>query len=109
MDIERTLKQLEDENSVDQNPYVRHCLEEARVHLLKAWECVVSARENPRQQYEESLEFYKMMFKLLPVITVLQSYGPQLLGQEMEDNLSRTQSSIPTTEDNYGPATPPHH
>jgi hypothetical protein len=107
--IEITLQQLENENTINPNPYVQHCLEEAKMHIVKAQEFLVSARANPQQQYEESLEFYKMMFKLLPVITVLQSYGSQLLGSEMEDNLSHTQSSTPSDEDNSEPATPPRH
>lgn len=111
--IEFTLQQLEThvlptiENTNDPNPYVQHCLEEAKIHLLKAQECLVSARVNPQKQYEESLDFYNVMFKLLPVITMLQSYGPQLLALETEDNLSNTQSSNPSTEDNFEPVTPP--
>lgn len=113
--IELILQQLETyvlptiENTDNPNPHVQHCLEEAKMHLIKAREFLVSAIVNPQKQYEESLEFYTFMFQILPVITVLQSYGPQLLGLETVDNLSDTQSSNPSTEDNYEPATPPHH
>ena len=97
------------ENTNDSNPHVQHCLEEAKIYLIKAQEILVSARVNPQKQYEESLEFYKIMFQMLPVITLLQSYGPQLLYQEKEDNLSNTQSSNPSDEDNFEPVTPPRH
>ena len=113
--IELTLQKLETyvlptiENTDDPNPHVQHCLEEAKMHLLKAQEFLTSALVDPQKQYEESLEFYKMMFQVLPIITILQSYGPQLLGQEMVDNLSDMQSSTPSTEDNSEPVTPPRH
>jgi hypothetical protein len=113
--IELTLQQLETyvlpiiENTDDPNPYVQHCLEEAKMHLIKAQECLTSALVNPQDKYEESLEFYKIMFQILPIITLLQFYGPQLLYQEMEGNLSDTQSSNPSNEDNFEPATPPRH
>jgi len=110
--IELTLQQLETyvlptiENTNDPNPHVQYCIEEARMHLIKAREFLISARINPQKQYEESLELYKMV---LPIMTIVQFYGPQLLDLETVDNLSHTQSSNPSTEDNCEPATPPHH
>lgn len=91
----------------DSDPHVQYCIEEAQIHLTKAREFLASALIDPKKQYEESLEFYKMMFQILPMVTILQSYEPPLLGQETVDNLSDTQSSIPSTEDNYEPVTPP--
>ena len=91
------------------NPDAQHCLEEARGLLERAQELLRGAVLDPGAQYQESLRFYQCMARVLPLMVLLQSSGPQPPDPDTVDNLPDTQSSDLSDEDNFYPATPPLH
>ena len=103
----RVLPHLETINQAD--PAVQHCLEEARTLLHRAQEFLQGATVDPQTHYEDSRRFYRMFYRVLPLMVVLESYAPPLPDQGEVDSLSDTQSSDLSDEDSYYPATPPHH
>jgi len=89
--------------------YTQFVLNEAKYHMDIARELLTEGIKDPEKHYRETKKFHATLAKLFPFMVLLQSYEPPLPDEEMEDNLSDTQSSISSDEDSYAPATPPHH
>tara|TARA_B100001996_G_scaffold382898_1_gene376194 strand:+ start:3403 stop:3747 length:345 start_codon:yes stop_codon:yes gene_type:complete len=87
--------------------YERFCVNEAQYHINRANELLTDGLNNPKKYYEEGQEFYQIMVKMFPFIILLQQCNaPQLHDSDEEDNLSSTQSSVPSDEGSFEPVTP---
>jgi hypothetical protein len=91
------------------DPAVYHCLEEARTLLHRAQEILQAAVLDPQTHYEESRRFYRNLARVLPLMVVLESFGPPPPDPGEVGNSPDTPSSDQSDEDNYVPATPPRH
>ena len=92
------------------NKYEKFCVDEAQYHLDRARELLSEGLKNPKKYYDEGQEFYQMLVKMFPFIILLQQCNAlQLHDSETGDNLSSTQSSVPSDEDSFEPVTPTDH
>ena len=103
----QVLPHLEDVNL--ENPEAQHCLEEVRTLLGRARELLHGTLTNPEVQYQESLQFYQSLARVLPLMVLLQSSESPPPDSDMEDNLPGTPSSDQSDEDSFLPGTPPLH
>src|SRR6056300_1307 len=90
------------------DPAVRHCIDQAKHHLQSARELLVGAVINPQTHYDDARTFYRTLWKVLPLMVLMQSFEPLPDGPDEEENSQDTQSSDQSDEDTYAPATPTH-
>lgn len=88
---------------------IHHCVEQAKHHLSQARESLEAAVSDPQKHFDDGREFYRILSRVLPLMVLVQSFEPQPLDPNEEESLSNTQDSNQSDEDNYVPATPPHH
>jgi|DEB0MinimDraft_6_1074348.scaffolds.fasta_scaffold01208_4 hypothetical protein len=103
----RVLPHLEDVNL--ENPEAQHCLEEVRTLLDRVRELLHGTLTNPEAQYQESLQFYRSLAQVLPLMVLLQSFESPPHVPDTVDNLPGTPSSDQSDEDSFWPGTPPLH
>ena len=91
-----------------EDPAVQHCVDQAKHHLKLVHELLEGAVLNPQTHYDDARTFYQTLWKVLPLMTLLQSFEPQppdpVEGGSSPDTLSSTQSS----QDIFEPVTPSH-
>lgn len=87
--------------------YTEFCIKEAKYHLNRANELLSG---DPKEQYDETREFYKVMAYVFPFMVLLQQCNEsQPPDSEMGESLSDTQSSIQSDSDSYAPASLSDH
>lgn len=102
----RILSHLESEHD---DPAVQHCIEQAKHHLDLTRELLSGAVVNPQTHYDDARAFYRTLWRILPLMALIQSFESPLPGQDVEENLPDTPSSNLSDEDSFDPATPRRH
>jgi len=88
------------------DPATRHCVEQAKHHLQSARELLTGAVIDPQTHYDDARTFYRMLWKVLPLMVLMQSFEPLPDVPVEEENSQDTQSSDLSDQDTYAPATP---
>lgn len=88
---------------------VHYCIEEVNTLIGRIREIIHGTLTNPEAQYQESLQFYRNLSQILPLMVLLQSFESPPLDHGTEENLPDTPSSSQSDEDSFRPATPPLH
>ena len=93
-------------NIEHENPATQHCINQAKHHLQLAHELLEGALVNPQKHYDDAHEFYQTLWKVLPLMVLLQSPELPLPGPNGEENLPDTPSSVLSSQDIFEPVTP---
>ena len=91
------------------NIYEQFCVDEAKFYLNKANEILTKDIQEPKKYYEETLQSYKDLARLFPFILAMRFAEFHIPSQETAENLSNTQPSNQSTEDNSSLEPQPNH
>lgn len=94
------------ENINQSDPAVQYCMEQAKFHLNAAQQVLEAAVLDPQKEYDDAQEFYQMLWKVLPMMVLIQTLAPPPPGQVVEENSQDTQSSDQSDQDTFEPVTP---
>lgn len=96
------------QNIEQSDPTVRYCMEQAKFHLDAARDLLSGAVLDPQTHYDDALEFYRILKRVLPLMVLFRSFEPPLPDHNTEENLSDTQLSDQSDADNFELESPPH-
>lgn len=91
-----------------EDPAVQHCVDQAKHHLKVAHELLEGAVLNPQTHYDDARTFYQMLWKVLPLMTLLQSFEPQPPDQVEEGSSPDSPLSTQSSQDTFELAAPSH-
>jgi len=91
-----------------EDPATRHCINQATHHLKMVREYLSGVVIDPQTHYSDDRIFYQTLWKVLPLMALIQSFESPPDDQVEEENLPDTQSSDQSDQDTYAPATPTH-
>lgn len=85
-----------------EDPAIQHCVNQAKHHLKLVHEFLEGAVLDPQRHYDDDRTFYRTLWRVLPLMTLLQSFEPQppdpVEGGSSPDSPLSTQSSQDTFE-----------
>jgi hypothetical protein len=91
-----------------EDPAVQHCIDQAKHHLKLVHELLEGAVLNPQTHYDDARTFYQTLWKVLPLMTLMQVYELPLPDQVEEGSSPDTPSSVLSSQDIFELVTPSH-
>ena len=89
-----------------EDPAIKYCMEQTKHHLKAAHELLEGALLNPQTHYDDAHAFYQTLWKVLPLMVLLQSSESPPPDPVEEGSLPDTQSSDQSDQDTFEPVTP---
>ena len=91
-----------------EDPAVQHCVDQAKHHLKLVHELLEGAVLNPQTHYDDARTFYQTLWRVLPLMTLMQSFELPLPDPVEEGSSPDTPSSVLSSQDIFELVTPSH-